>query len=64
MPANSYVMLLIKDINKIKAQHPLINTELKVHIKEEDKASPRTKEIMRKNCSIDDFMKHQIPWIL
>ena len=26
--------------------------------------SPDIKKIMRKNKSIDDFMKHHVPWIL
>ena len=40
-----------------------IKQELKKNL-EEEKQSPKTKEGMIKNKSIDDFMKHQIPWIL
>ena len=29
-----------------------------------DALSPRKKERIRKNKSIEDFMKHQVPWIL
>ena len=29
-----------------------------------DSLSLKTKERLRKNKSIEDFMKHQVPWIL
>jgi len=29
-----------------------------------DALSPRKKERLKKNKSIEDFMKHQVPWIL
>jgi len=45
----------------MKLQSALINQDLKKNIEEE---SPKTKEHIRKNKSIDDFMKHQIPWML
>ena len=63
MPGNSYFMSLITDFNKVKLQSAPIKQELKKDL-EEGKQSPKTKESMRKNKSIDDFMKHQIPWIL
>ena len=63
MPGNSYFLSLITDFNKVKLQPALIKQELKKDL-EEEKQSPKTKESMRKNKSIDDFMKHQIPWIL
>ena len=63
MPGNSYFLSLITDFNKVKLQSALIKQELKKDL-EEEKQSPKTKEGMRKNKSIDDFMKHQIPWIL
>ena len=28
------------------------------------KMSPRMKEIIRRNQSLDNFMKHEVPWIL
>ena len=62
MPGNSYFLSLITDFNKMKLQSALIKQGLKKNI--EEKHSPKTKENMRKNKSIDDFMKHQIPWIL
>ena len=62
MPGNSYFLSLITDINKVKLQSVLIKQDLKKGLEEEK--SPKTKESMRKNKSIDDFMKHQIPWIL
>jgi len=46
----------------MKLQSTLIKQDLKKNI--EEKMSPKTKESMRKNKSIDDFMKHQIPWML
>ena len=61
MPGNSYFLSLITDSNKVKLQSALIKQDLKKKIEEE---SPKTKEHMRKNKSIDDFMKHQIPWML
>ena len=63
MPGNSYFLSLITDFNKVKLQSALIKQELKKDL-EEEKQSPKTKESMRKNKSIDDFMKHQIPWML
>ena len=63
MPGNSYFLSLITDFNKVKLQSALIKQELKKNL-EEEKQSPKTKESMRKNKSIDDFMKHQIPWII
>ena len=63
MPGNSYFLTLITDPNKVKLQSALIKQELKKDL-EEEKQSPKTKESMRKNKSIDDFMKHQIPWII
>ena len=63
MPGNSYFLSLITDPNKVKLQSALIKQELKKDL-EEEKQSPKTKESMRKNKSIDDFMKHQIPWII
>ena len=63
MPGNSYFMSLITDFDKVKIQSDLIKQELKKDL-EEGKQSPKTKESMRKNKSIDDFMKHQIPWII
>ena len=62
MPGNSYFLSLITDFNKMKLQSTLIKQDLKKNI--EEKMSPKTKESMRKNKSIDDFMKHQIPWML
>jgi len=62
MPGNSYFLSLITDFNKVKLQSTLIKQDLKKNI--EEKMSPKTKESMRKNKSIDDFMKHQIPWML
>ena len=62
MPGNSYFLSLISDFNKIKLQSAFIKQDLKNNI--EEKHSPKTKESIRKNKSIDDFMKHQIPWIL
>ena len=61
MPGNSYFLSLITDFNKVKLQSALIKQDLKKNIEEK---SPKTKEHMRKNKSIDDFMKHQIPWML
>ena len=61
MPGNSYFISLIKDLNKMKTQYPIINTDIKENIKEKEILSPKTKEIIRKNQSIEDFMKHQIP---
>ena len=34
MPGNSYFISLIKDLNTMKTQYPLINTDLKENIKE------------------------------
>ena len=62
MPGNSYFLSLISDFNKIKVNPSLIKQDLKKNI--EEKHSPKTKENMRKNKSIDDFIKHQVPWIL
>ena len=62
MPGNSYFLSLITDFNKVKLQSALIKQDLKKNIEEEK--SPKTKESMIKNKSIDDFMKHQIPWII
>ena len=62
MPGNSYFMSLMIDFNKIKVNPSLIKRELNKAI--EENLSPKTKEGIRKNKSIDDFMKHQIPWIL
>ena len=62
MPGNSYFLSNITDFNKVKLQSTLIKQDLKKNI--EEKMSPKTKESMRKNKSIDDFMKHQIPWML
>jgi len=62
MPSNSYFLSLIVDFNKINVNPSSIKKELNKVI--EEKLSPKTKENMRKNKSIDDFMKHQIPWIL
>ena len=63
MPGNSYFLSLITDFNKVKLQSSLIKQELNKDLEEEEQ-SPKTKESMRKNKSIDDFMKHQIPWII
>ena len=62
MPGNSYFLALITDSNKVKIQSALIKKELNKAIEEE--TSPKTKESIRKNKSIDDFMKHQVPWII
>jgi len=62
MPGNSYFLSLINDFNKIKLQSTLIKQDLKKNT--EEGKSPKTKDHMRKNKSIDDFMKHQIPWML
>ena len=62
MPGNSYFLALITDFNKVKPQSTIIKQDIKKNIEEE--TSPETKEHMRKNKSIDDFMKHQIPWII
>ena len=58
MPGNSYFLSLIYDFNKIKLQSALIKQDLKKNIEEEE--SPKTMEHMRKNKSIDDFMKFQL----
>jgi len=42
------------DYNKTTATKSLVK----------DLISPRTKERLKKNKSIEDFMKHQVPWIL
>ena len=62
MPGNSYFLSLITDFNKVKLHPALIKQDLKKN--SEEKMSPKTKESMRKNKSIDDFMKHHIPWII
>ena len=62
MPGNSYFLSLITDFNNIKLQSALIKQDLKKNL--EEGKYPKTKESMRKNKSIDDFMKHQIPWML
>jgi hypothetical protein len=63
MPGNSYFLSLITDFNKVQLQSALIKQELKKDL-EEEKQSPKTKERLRKNKSIEDFMKHQVPWII
>jgi len=58
MPGNSYFLSLIYSINKFK------KTTVPIKYVEEGLLSPTTKESMRKIRSTEDFMKHQVPWIL
>jgi len=55
-----YFMSLFKAVSEVKSPKKFNSPELKMVVD----PSPRTKELLRKVKSEEDFMKVQVPWIL
>jgi len=51
-------------LKALQTKQDMKHIKIKQPITKRIELSPRRKETIRKNKSIEDFMKHQVPWIL